>query len=300
MPNKTAPEETTFGPVRFIPGPNRGKYPHCHSVYIPGDGVLIDPAADRERLRRLRAEEGVREVWLSHWHEDHFMHLDLFDDLPLRMHPLDAAPLTGLDTFLDAYDMEAPALRAQFGRMVESLFHFRPRRPAGDLTDGLPLELATVTVDVLHTPGHTPGHLCFFFREPAVLFLGDYDLTAFGPWYGDRDSSIERTAKSVARLRRVPARVWLTGHETGVFTDGDENRWDRYLAVIDRREAELAGFLSTPRTLAEIVDRWIVYRKAREPIDFYRFAEGAIIGKHLARMVGSGAVTVENGRYRLV
>ena len=44
--------ETAFGPVRFIPGPNRGKYPHCHSVYVEGDQILIDPAADRERLDR--------------------------------------------------------------------------------------------------------------------------------------------------------------------------------------------------------------------------------------------------------
>jgi glyoxylase-like metal-dependent hydrolase (beta-lactamase superfamily II) len=69
--------ERSFGPVRFIPGPNRGKYPYCHSVYIEGAGILIDPSADRERLKRLRDEEGVQAVWLSHWHEDHFMHLKL-------------------------------------------------------------------------------------------------------------------------------------------------------------------------------------------------------------------------------
>jgi glyoxylase-like metal-dependent hydrolase (beta-lactamase superfamily II) len=68
--------EQTFGPVRFIPGPNRGKYPYCHSIYVEGARILIDPAADRERLKRLRAEEGVDAVWLSHWHEDHFMHLE--------------------------------------------------------------------------------------------------------------------------------------------------------------------------------------------------------------------------------
>ena len=69
-------KEIDFGPIRFIPGPNRGKSPHCHSVYIPGDGILVDPAGDRDRLIRLRRAEGVREVWLSHWHEDHFMHLE--------------------------------------------------------------------------------------------------------------------------------------------------------------------------------------------------------------------------------
>ena len=293
-------EELTFGPVRFIPGPNGGQYPHCNALYLAGDKILIDPAADRDRLRRLRREEGVREVWLSHWHEDHFRHLDLFDDLPLRMHPADAPPLAGIDAFLDAYGLEDPVLRERYARMLESSFHFRARRPRTDLTDGLTLALSGVTVQILHTPGHTPGHLCFFFEEPAALFLGDYDLTPFGPWYGDRESSLAQTEASLARLRRVPARVWLAGHGTGVFTRPPAGLWDDYRAVIARRERQLIDFLVVPRRLEEIVAQWIVYRKPRDPIEFYRFAEAAIVGKHLRRMVGDGRAAVENGRYCLL
>ncbi len=77
------PEEKHFGPIWFIPGPNKGKYPHCHSIYIEGAGILIDPAADRDRLISLKKDPGVKMVWLSHAHEDHFTHLDLFEDVPL-------------------------------------------------------------------------------------------------------------------------------------------------------------------------------------------------------------------------
>jgi glyoxylase-like metal-dependent hydrolase (beta-lactamase superfamily II) len=45
--------------------------PFCHSPYIEGAGVLIDPASDRNRMKRLREKSGVKAVWLSHWHEDH-------------------------------------------------------------------------------------------------------------------------------------------------------------------------------------------------------------------------------------
>ena len=55
-------EEQHFGPVRFIPGENRGKYPSCHSLFIEGAGILIDPASDRERLVRLRETQGVKMV----------------------------------------------------------------------------------------------------------------------------------------------------------------------------------------------------------------------------------------------
>jgi glyoxylase-like metal-dependent hydrolase (beta-lactamase superfamily II) len=54
-----------------LPAFKRHVKPFCHSLYIEGAGVLIDPASDRNRLKRLREESGVKTVWLSHWHEDH-------------------------------------------------------------------------------------------------------------------------------------------------------------------------------------------------------------------------------------
>jgi len=65
--------------------------------------VLIDPSSDRKRLTHIRDVHGVREIWLSHWHEDHFMHLVLFDDLPLCISEPDAPPLADLDLLLDWY-----------------------------------------------------------------------------------------------------------------------------------------------------------------------------------------------------
>ncbi len=47
--------------------------------------------------------------------------------------------------------------------------------PAGYelLEDGQRLEIGGVTMDVLHTPGHTPGHCCFHLADEGVLFSGD-------------------------------------------------------------------------------------------------------------------------------
>ncbi len=288
--------ERSFGPIRFLPGPNRGKYPYCHSVYVEGAGILIDPAGDRDRLKRLRAEEGVNAVWLSHWHEDHFMHLDLFDDLPLAMHPADAPMLADMETFLDAYGIDDPDTRAQWRMVLRKTFHFRARRADQFLEEGSIIDLEGVQLEILHTPGHTPGHLGFRFAGPEVLFLGDYDLTPFGPWYGDRDSSITATVAAVQRLRRIPARTWLTGHETGVFDAAPPAVWDAYLAVIDQRRQALLDLLATPCTLDDIVNAWIVYRKPREPLDFYTHAEKALMGKHLEELLANGQA-VQDGRY---
>ncbi len=290
-------EEKNFGPIRFIPGINRGKYPHCHSFYIEDAKILIDPASDRDRLKKLRDEEGVEQVWLSHWHEDHFMDLDLFDDLPLGIHPLDAPPLSDVESFLDAYDIEAPAFRDSWRSIVTEMFHFRPRVPEIALEEGT-RDLGGLTVDILHTPGHTPGHLCFYFKDAGILFLGDYDLTAFGPWYGDRDSNISATIASVRKLEQLPAQTWLTCHETGIFEKQAERLWSDYLEVIKTRENKLLEFLAESRSTEEIINAWIVYRKEREPINFYRFAEWAIMKKHLEGLIETGRVVFEDDHYR--
>lgn len=283
------------GPVRLLPGPRKGKYPHCHSVYIEGAGVLIDPASDRDRLIRLREEEGVSMIWLTHWHEDHFMHWDLFTDVPLWVGRQDAPPLMCMATFLDWYTMDLPenaSIRPVWKAMVESQFNYVPRKPDRLLDGGEIIETEAAKVQVIHSPGHTPGHLAFWFPDHELIFLGDYDLTPFGPWYGDTHSSISQTLSSAEILRHIPATTWFTCHETGVFYGDTQELWDRYVSVVDQREQKILDYLTTPRTLKDILSQWIVYGKAREPLDFYTFCERAIITKHIEELINSGRVTM--------
>jgi hydroxyacylglutathione hydrolase len=289
-----------IGPIRLIRGGNRGRYPYCHSLYIPDAGLLIDPGSDRESLARLAETGEVREVWLSHWHEDHWGHLDLFDHLPLAMNRIDAPPMADMNTFFRWYGV-GEELFDVWRPIMENQFHFRPRTPDRFIEDGQVIELGQgLTVQVIHSPGHTPGHLCFYFPEIETLFLGDIDLTRFGPWYGDRDSSIEAICESVARLRQVPARQWICSHETGFYRSEPGNLWDDYLAVIQRRENAVVEYLkSGPRSLEEIAAQWIVYGKRLEPVEFYAFGERNHMAKHLERLMASGMVEFENGRYHL-
>jgi len=293
--------ERSFGPLRFLPGGNRGRYPHCHSIYVEGAGILIDPASDREALARLRETAGVRAVWLTHWHEDHWMHLDLFEDVPLWMSRQDAPPMADVETLLDWYGVTGhfQADRPTWRAILEGRFSFRPRKAARHLGPGEVLDLGVTSVEVLHTPGHTPGHLAFFFSEPPLLFLGDYDLSRFGPWYGDPHSSIEQTVESVERLRRVPAEIWVSGHEEdGVHEHDPGERWDQYLGVIETRERRLLELLNEPKTIQEIVEARIVYGRPREPRMFFDFNERLIMAKHLEFLEARGRLVREDGRYR--
>lgn len=293
-------EERHFGPIWFVPGENNGKYPFCHSIYVEGAGVLIDPASDRKRLSQIRERHPLKAIWLTHWHEDHLMHLDLFDDLPLLISEADAPPLSDLELFMDSYGMDNENERQHWRVILKKNFNFRPRRPSSFLREGEIFDLGGTTVEVISTPGHTPGHVSFFFKEPGIIFLGDYDLTKFGPWYGDLHSSIEETIESVRRLRNIPARVWLTGHETGVFEEPPGDLWDQYLGVIYERERRLLDLLGRPQTLEDIVGAWIIYGRPREPKAFFEFGERAHMKKHLDRLMNQGVITKDGDRYRIL
>lgn len=290
-------EPKTFGPVRVIFGKNQGKYPYCHSLYIEEAGVIIDPASDREALQDLRDRGRVSAVWLSHFHEDHFSEIDVFDGLPIWISQRDAPPMASMSVFLDWYGIEGIAEREYWQRFMEEQFHYRPRKPSRFFQDGEVIDLGSEQVEVISTPGHTPGNLSFLFRRSEILFLGDYDLTSFGPWYGDRYSSIEETIASIHRLRDIPAKLWLTSHEAGVFTSAPDLVWSRYEEVIFERERKLLAFLKKERTFQEIRNTWICYGKPREPKAFFEFAEGALIRKHLEYLLKRGLAKKQGDRY---
>lgn len=285
-------EDRQFGRISFICGENGGRYPFNHSLYIEGDAarVIIDPASNLEKLKRLQKKDGVDLVWLSHWHEDHIRYLYLFEDCPKWISARDFPPLSDIEIFLDWYGLEEPGQRDHWKKEMLGTFNFQPQHKARFIEDDEKIDLGNLQVQVIATPGHTPGHLSFFFPAEEILFLGDYDLTSFGPWYGDVASSIEDTIKSIHRLKAIPAKRWITCHDTGLFEENPGDLWGSYENVIYEREARLLEFLGQPRSLQEIAAAWLIYGKPREPRDFFEFNERALMKKHLDYLVRQGRV----------
>ncbi len=295
---KKQPEPVEWGKLKFIPGPNRGRMPYCHSLFWKGETrVIIDPASDEETLRRIADEGGVDVILLSHFHEDHFTFAHLFGEAERYIHKLDAPALADEETFIHYYGLESEEAISWLRELLRDFYKYTPRPPDMELEDGQVLDFGDLHVEVIHTPGHSAGHCCFYLKEPDVLFLADMDLTPFGPWYGDRYSELDAFIESVGKVRDHPARWKVTAHEEGVLEGDLRDRWDQYLDVINQRESKLLDFLAEPRTLEEIVDHRIVFLKPREPHQFYDFAEESTMLKHLEKLMEKGIVKKEGDRY---
>jgi len=291
--------DVQFGRIRFILGDNNGRYPFNHSLYLEGEDtcVIIDPACSLQKLADLKQKDDVDQVWLSHWHEDHIRYLYLFADSILRISEKDFPPLTDIDVFLDWYGIKEAGIRTFWKQEMLENFNYRPKQKACFIKDEETIDLGSFSVQVIPTPGHTPGHLSFFFPEEKILFLGDYDLTSFGPWYGDVYSSIEQTIKSIHTLKAIPASRWIASHNTGLFEENPGKLWDDYENVIYLREERILEFLNKTRTLEEILSAWLIYGKPREPREFFEFNERVLLGKHIEYLERRGKIMLDKNQY---
>jgi len=241
----------------------------------------------------------------SHGHEDHILYNFLFPDAQLWVHKLDADVFKDMDVFMrqffppDEMDEKTTAVWTQ---LLTEVVKYQPKEPDRLLEDEEILEFGQTRVQVLHTPGHTAGHLSFHFSDERVIFLADLDLVKFGPYYGDNASSIDNTIKSLQRLAKIDADVYLVSHGKQGILDGDPAHIQRYIDVIYQREEKLLLFLTSgPKTLQEITAHGIIYgghRLASGAWDL-SMSEKSMMRKHLERLERTGRIKKENSTYKL-
>lgn len=125
---------------------------------------------------------------------------------PIAVHPLDR------DRLIHPAPLFAP-------------FEIPPSVPAVDLAEGGWVRFGEISLEVLHTPGHTEGSVCLFDRAAGLLLSGD---TLFAGSWGRTDlpgGSDEQMAASLARLSGMDDRVRvLPGHGPATLI-GRERRW---------------------------------------------------------------------------
>ena len=176
---------------------------------------------------------------------------------------------------------------------LDAEFSYAPRPDAQAYRDGATWELGGgVRVRAVHLPGHTAGH-CALLVEPAgIAFIGDIDLSTFGPYYGDATSSLGDFRRSLARLPELEASVWITSHHKGVYTEraAFEAALRAYTARLDAREAALIERLRTgPRSLDELAAEGLLY-PAGYGSPSSQAIERRTIAQHLDELAAAGRV----------
>ncbi len=298
-------EDRRHGPVTILFGKDGGKYPEGNSLLVEGsrETWIVDPSLGV--VARKEALPRVDRVVNSHCHEDHVAGNHLFPDQPWHCHEADAVGFRSLDDFMAIYGLPE-ALEPAWRKSCVDLFHYTPREEVERFADGDLFDLGDVTVRVVHTPGHTRGHSALVVAwgdsvEERLVFLGDIDLSSFGPYYGDAWSDLEDFERSLRTVRALEAGAYLSFHHIGLVDRVTfEERLDRFATKIVLREAALVEYLDEPRSLDEIVAHRFVYRPGPAPA-IVDAIERRSMGMHLTRLLARDRVEeVEPGRYLAV
>ena len=173
-----------------------------NNIWILGDDsevYVIDAAHTAQPIIDVVAGRKVKGILCSHAHNDHITvapELSEKLDAPILVHPGD--------------------------QMLWDETH--PDFTPGELQDGQQFEIAGTRVDVMNTPGHSPGSVVFHVPEAGVLFSGD-TLFSGGPGATGRSYSDFPTIITSIRERilTLPAETLVhTGHGDGTKV-GDES-----------------------------------------------------------------------------
>lgn len=169
------------------------------------EAVVIDPAGEEERLAGLIEEQGfnVKYILNTHGHADHVLAnrgLQKMLEVPTCMHEMD-------DRFFSEKEVR---------EMTSKELGLPSPEPVDvKLKDGDVLKVGRLEIRVIHTPGHTPGSVCFLVN--GNLFTGD---TLFVGAVGRTDltgASLDKLLESLEKKLLVLPEdtvVW-PGHDYG-------------------------------------------------------------------------------------
>jgi glyoxylase-like metal-dependent hydrolase (beta-lactamase superfamily II) len=182
-----------------------------NNIWLVGDDqevVVVDAAHDHEPILAGVGDRRVVAVVCTHGHNDHInaaLDLAAATSAPVWLHPA--------DTML--WDAVHP-----------------DRRPDAELADGQRIEVGGRTLEVLHTPGHSPGGCCLHDAAAAVLYSGD-TLFKGGPGATGRSFSDFGQIVESIRTRILPlpaATVVHTGHGDDTSVGDEAPHLDEWIA----------------------------------------------------------------------
>ena len=194
---------------------------------VRGDGaehaLIVDPGEEPDRILSLVDELGVKvdAVLLTHTHFDHIG----------AVAPV--ARATGAPVYCP--ELEVPVLADIMSWVPPGFGPYESYDADRALRGGERLELAAFEIDVLHTPGHSPGHVTYSIPAEAALFSGDVlfqgsvgrvDLP------GGDGPTLMRTLRGLAE--GFPEETTVYPGHMGITTLGSERATNPFLAELAR------------------------------------------------------------------
>ncbi len=235
-----------------------------------GEAVLVDSGFHNEEtyklLKAITNKWDVKAAIITHLHEDHAGGIPFLHEF-------------GVKIFVHRNENIPPSFKVDIDSMV-----FR-------IKEDLRLFFRGFTVRIIHTPGHTAGHISPFIEEDKLLFSGDLILGRGTPWVGPPEGDMLAYMNTLRQLKQLEISRILPGH--GPVIEDPAKKIEEYIEHRQERERQILEAIRSGRRGLEEITAY-VYEKEELPPNVLPFARLTVLS-HLEKLRREGRVIKLSG-----
>lgn len=300
MDDFVKPLSDEFNNIFFIEGEESARYPYSHSILIKD--YLIDTGISHNRLIKIKKLFPIKNIILSHWHEDHISGNSLFKNCKFYCHLQDKPVIEDIEKMVPYYNVENTPVGEELKSLIEML-RIKNTKIDYIIEDNQIINIGDqLKLKILHTPGHTAGHCAFYEKNSKIAFFGDIDLTKY-PYYGNIDADLIEFEKSIERLITMEIETAITGHRDVIIgSKRIKEELEKFKSILrERDERILTHFSETKNPIrpTDLKNKNIIYRKYTAFKDFELIAEVLMIEKHFEKFHRNKLITTKDNGYIL-
>lgn len=257
-----------------LPMPFRLRHVHAYALIDGGDIALFDTGMHMPgAYERLEADlqsighsvESITDIYLTHVHTDHCgMTGTIQEKSKARLHLSEVASkvhehfhqgdnlIAQARLFYAKHGMSARDVEA----IVEEIEDMKSRIPRFDVTTFLQeneiRRYGKHSFEIIFTPGHAAGHVCFFFRDEGLLLAGDHVLPYIAPSlspniYDEVFQPLKSYLESLTVIEKLPIATIYPGHGNSLTSIDERIREIRTHHAL-KREMLLKSLSPEPKT----------------------------------------------------
>ncbi len=296
------PLSDEFENIYYIAGARKGGYPYSNSLLI--EDYLFDTGISNGYIKKLKRQFAINTVVSSHWHEDHIGGNRLLNNARFLCHGKDKPIIEDIINKIGPYygfDSNTKVAESLISTLLE-MYKLEDTKIDKTIEHGEIIDICDCKLRVIHTPGHTAGHCCFYEENSKIAFLADIDLTRFGPYYGCIDSSVIDFEDSIEKLEKLDIEIAVSGHK-GVFSGKKliKEELNNYKSKIYQYDERILSYLSEKKSVSsrDLMNKNIIYRKYGEWSEFEITSERIMIEKHFDKFLEKNIIEEKNDGFIL-
>ena len=276
------------------------EYPHCNCLLIKDDvNCLLDNSPGKADLDYL-CRQPIDLIINSHGHIDHYLYNERFPQSRIYMHQEDQAMAQSADKYLETFGLKTLTQNPVLQQLYLKGVKYRTTKIDESISEGQMFDFGSTKMQVLHLPGHSPGHCGFLFPDQGFIFSADIDFSNFGPWYANLNSSIFDYIQSMNRVMTMKPDFIISGHGEVMIKDDWQQKLVQYRDIIFARQARITELLYRGHhSLEDLARQCPIYIKFPQPMEVFFIYEEVMILAHLRDMEEQGLLVREDQYFYL-